>query len=401
MQPMELLHKTLTKELPFIHKIRLNCLMDVCNTATQSHKLYLTGLGRNNLNKNKTGSNIQKVDRLLGNKHLHEERTSIYYTMSCWLIKNNLTPWIHIDWSCINAQTNLYILRASLSAKGRSIVLYEECYLKEKENNHATHKLFLKNLKALLPDSVKPIIVTDAGFRAPWFAEIIKLGWDFVCRLRNKNLISMDDELIWQLSSIFFEQATEKAKYLGKGLLTEKGKVPAHFILYKGKSKNRHDTNINKKISKSGNSIRHSKSNKEPWFLVTTLSNVINEPNFAVNIYKQRMRIEENFRDSKCPYYGLGLAKSLTYTVERMGILLLIGAIATFVSWLAGIITKDSGRASDFQAQSAKINSVLSIVFLGREALKKGLDVIEELFINAIRRLNQLALNVKNEPFYE
>jgi hypothetical protein len=113
------------------------------------------------------------------------------------------------------------------------------------------------------------------------------------------------------------------------------------------------------------------------------------------------MRIEENFRDSKCPYYGLGLAKSLTYTVERMGILLLIGAIATFVSWLAGIITKDSGRASDFQAQSAKITSVLSIVFLGREALKKGLDIIEELFINAIRRLNQLALNVKNEPFYE
>jgi hypothetical protein len=210
MQPMELLHKTLTKELPFIHKIRLNCLMDVCNTATQSHKLYLTGLGRNNLNTNKTGSNIQKVDRLLGNKHLHEERTSIYYTMSCWLIKNNLTPWIHIDWSCINAQTNLYILRASLSAKGLSIVLYEECYLKEKENNHATHKLFLKNLKALLPDSVKPIIVTDAGFRAPWFAEIIKLGWDFVGRLRNKNLISMDDESIWQLSSIFLNKQLKK-----------------------------------------------------------------------------------------------------------------------------------------------------------------------------------------------
>ena len=75
---------------------------------------------------------------------------------------------------------------------GRSIVLYEECYPKKKENNHAVHKAFLNSLRSLLSKEVKPIIVTDAGFRAPWFAYILELGWNFVGRLRNKNLVLMD-----------------------------------------------------------------------------------------------------------------------------------------------------------------------------------------------------------------
>jgi hypothetical protein len=77
-----------------------------------------------------------------------------------------------------------YILRASLSMSGRSIVIYEECHLKNYENNHSTHKKFLDNLKSILPPAVKPIIITDAGFRALWFKSILKLGWDFVGRIR-------------------------------------------------------------------------------------------------------------------------------------------------------------------------------------------------------------------------
>ena len=304
MQLMKLLHKHFKKELSFIHKIRLKSFMDVCDTATRSNKLYLTGLGRHHCNSNKTSSNIQKVDRLLGNTHLQEEREVFYKLIHSYLIKEGSTPWLHIDWSCINPRTNLYVLRASLSMSGRSIVVYEKCYPKKKENNHATHKEFLNHLKTLLPASVKPVIVTDAGFRAPWFDYILKLGWDFVGRLRNKNLVCIDNASTWQLSATFFEQATGKPTYIGQGLLTEEGKVPAHFVLYKGKNKQRHQYNINKKISRSSKSKRHAKTNKEPWLLVTSLAYVQNEPKLAINIYRQRMRIEENIRDTKCPHYA-------------------------------------------------------------------------------------------------
>ena len=397
MQQMPLLHKELAKELPFIHKTRLNCLMSVSNTAATNNTLYLTGLGRKDPSMKKTSSNIEKVNRLLGNKHLQIERESFYQVIASRLIPKSFRPWIHVDWSCINATTNLYVLRASLSVTGRSIVLYEECHPKKKENNNAVHKQFLKKLKAVLLPCSMPVIVSDAGFRAPWFIAVRELGWDFVGRLRNKNLVCIEGAETWQLSSLFFEQATGKPSYLGHGLLTEKEQIPTHFVLYKGKNKQRHKRNLNKKISASSKSKRHAKASKEPWLLVTSLNQARNNPNHIVNIYRQRMRIEENFRDTKCPHYGLGLKDSLTRTPQRMAILLLIAAIATFAAWLAGLVTTYTGKASDFQAHSAKFTRSLSIVFLGREAIKKQLTLSLSQLINAFSILLQMVIETQLE----
>lgn len=400
MHLLPLLHKTFQEKLPDVHLTRLSSLMTVCATAANENKLYLTGLGRGISNLNKESSNIQKVDRLLGNGILQTERILFYKVMSAYLLQRDSSPWIHIDWTCINSTTNLYALRASLSMKGRSIVLYEESYPKKKENNHAIHKEFLNKLKFLLPSDVKPVIVTDAGFRAPWFAYILKLGWDFVGRLRNKNLIFLDKTSTWELSASYFEQATGVPTYLGQGLLTEEGKIPAQFVLYKGKSRGRHRLNKNKKNSKSGKSKRYATANKEPWLLVTSLQ-AKEKPVLITNIYRQRMRIEENIRDTKCAHYGLGLKRSLTRCPLRMNILLLIAAIATLAAWLAGLFIKKIGSASDFQAHSAKIQSALSCVFLGRQALKKGFDINWEQFQNTFILLYQETLKVQQEkPHY-
>lgn len=397
MQQLALLHKKFAKELPTIHKTRLNSLMSTCITASTSNKLFLTGLGRNAVSKAKTCSNIEKVNRLLGNEHLYCERPAFYAMMAGQLIPKWMTPWIHVDWSCINPTTNLYLLRASLSAKGRSIVLYEECHPKKKENNHAVHQQFLKNLKAILPSCATPIIVTDAGFRAPWFIAVRKMGWDFVGRLRNKNLVLMEGESTWQLSACLFTKATGTPNHLGHALLTEEKQVPVHLVLYKGKNKNRHKRNLNKKICASGKSKKHSKAAKDPWVLVTSLHQARDNPNYIVNIYRQRMRIEENFRDTKCYYYGLGLKKSLTKAPKRMAILLLIAAIATWAAWLAGLITILAGKASDFQAHSAKFTQSLSIVYLGREAIKKGLLISHAQLIHAINALAQIVVDAQLE----
>lgn len=397
MQQLRLLHKHFTKELPFVHKIRLNSLMSACITASTGNKLFLTGLGRNAVSKTKTSSNIEKVNRLLGNMHLYYERTSFYATMAGKLIPRWMSPWIHIDWSCINSTTDLYLLRASLSARGRSIVLYEECHPKKKENNHTVHKQFLKNLKAILPCCEPPIIVTDAGFRAPWFMAVRQMGWHFVGRLRNKNLVLLEETENWQLSSCFFQQATGRPAHLGHALLTEKEQVPVHIVIYKGKNKNRHKLNLNKKISTGGMSKRYSDAAKEPWILVTSLPQARNNPAHIVNLYRQRMRIEENFRDTKCSHYGQGLKHSLTKRPERMAILLLIAAIATFAAWLAGIITTLKGNASDFQAHSAKFTNSLSMVYLGREALKKKLIVSTLQRLNAINTLTSMVIEAQLE----
>jgi hypothetical protein len=109
------------------------------------------------------------------------------------------------------------------------------------------------------------------------------------------------------------------------------------------------------------------------------------------------MRIEENFRDTKCPHYGLGLKASLTRTPERMAILLLIAAIATWAAWLAGINTLLTGKASDFQAHSAKFTHSLSIVYLCREALKKQMLITHDQLLNALNALATMVIDVQLE----
>ena len=240
MQLMKLLHNTFEKQLPCVHKARLNNLMKASETLIRVNKLSLTALGRNLSEKNKPRSNIKKMDRLVGNEHLQDESILFYKIMSASLINEGSCPWIHIDWSCICSLTKLYFLRASLSMSGRSIVIYEECHPKKNENNHLIHKAFLQRLKSILPPLVKPVIVTDAGFRALWFSEVLKMGWDFVGRLRNKNLVRLDNTDDWQLSKCLYQGANVKAKNLGHGILTEKLKTPVNLVLYKGKKKNRH-----------------------------------------------------------------------------------------------------------------------------------------------------------------
>jgi putative Mn2+ efflux pump MntP len=109
------------------------------------------------------------------------------------------------------------------------------------------------------------------------------------------------------------------------------------------------------------------------------------------------MRIEENIRDTKCPHYGFGLKNSITRSAQRMNILLLIAAIATLIAWLAGLITTYRGKAADFQTHSAKFTSVLSLVFLGRRVIKKGLSMNQREFEFAINLLYQCAIQTQKE----
>ena len=53
MQLMKLLHNTFEKQLPCVHKARLNNLMKASETLIRVNKLSLTALGRNLSEKNK------------------------------------------------------------------------------------------------------------------------------------------------------------------------------------------------------------------------------------------------------------------------------------------------------------------------------------------------------------
>lgn len=384
MQPSELLHKAFMKKITTIHKTRLNNIMMSVEALIRSKKLTLTALGRHMQSDTKIRSDIRKVDRLLGNKQLHKEVDLFYKQMNSFIVSAKSKPWIHVDWSCLSSRNKLYVLRASLSVKGRSIVVYEETHPKSGENNHRVHKTFLENLQAVLPKEVKPIIVTDAGFRAEWFACIEKMGWDYLGRVRNKNLIKLGKEEEWKRTNTLYALATQTPKYLGEGLLTKRKALRSRVIVYKEKSKKRSKLNQNKTRSRASKSQRYAKAHKEPWLLVTSLKKTRTLAKKVVAIYRERMQIEENFRDTKDRRYGFGLNESNTKTAARMRVLLLVAAIATLICWIAGIFVRKKGYAADYQAHSAKFTSALSIVYLGCEVLRKPLHMTKKSFYWAI-----------------
>ncbi|KTD81472.1 hypothetical protein, partial [Legionella waltersii] len=71
--------------------------------------------------------------------------------------------------------------------------------------------------------------------------------------------------------------------------------------------------------------------------------------------------------------------------------------IATFAAWLAGILITHQGKAADFQAHSAKFISSLSIVYLGREVIKKQMEISNSDLILALQILLQMVINTQLE----
>lgn len=91
--------------------------------------------------------------------------------------------------------------------------------------------------------------------------------------------------------------------------------------------------------ARSKQSLKFAAREREPWLLASSLSLGPSPAAQIVAGYRLRMHIEEGLRDTKSTRYGFGLEQSLTHRPERLAILLLIAALATFMCWLIGLHT--------------------------------------------------------------
>lgn len=375
MQVSTILHQILSSS---IHKTRLKGLIPVITSIIKTKKLQLTQLGRNLRGKAKERSGIRLIDNLLANPYYQLKSIIVYRSICVRVIGSEIQPDIIVDWSSLpNSQLKTKggehcVLRATLAATGRGITLYEEVHPKKKENNDKVHKLFLKNLHSVLPKGTQPCILTDAGFKNPWFKSVLAIGWNYVGRIRG--LAHYDDKQGFRPISKLFSQATNKARYLGLLVVAKTNPMSHHVVLYKGRSKGRHKVTKTKKRDLSKESQKHSKGWSEPWVLVTSLKEVKNAPGAAVIKYKKRMAIEENFRDTKSTKYGFSLDKNETINPERYTVWLLLAALASLVAWLTGAAAEQLKLHWDFQANTYRHRRVLSFFYLGCQIIRKKID---------------------------
>lgn len=376
MNELSLLHEELTNACPHIHKVRLASLMAATHAACSYQKNSLTGLGRTLNSEAKVKHNIKRIDRLLGNTHLHRERKDIYKALVHRLVGQQSMPIILVDWSQINEEAGFHILRASIPMGGRSLTLYEEVHPKSKSHNRQVHGEFLEQLKLLLPNGTRPILVTDAGYKNPWFKQVSKLGWYWVGRIRHITNFCKRDSSVWNKCRGVDEHATTTPTTLGAITLAKKNSINCYAHLFKSQLKGRKKLNQGKRRSNRTNSNLYSRNIREPWFLVTNLSTDKLSAKQAVEIYKTRMQIEESFRDCKNQRIGLSLKESKSRSAKRLQILLLIAALATLFLWLIGKAANSKGLQKDFQANTVSDKHVLSLFNLGLQVLRKGSTLV-------------------------
>jgi hypothetical protein len=81
------------------------------------------------------------------------------------------------------------------------------------------------------------------------------------------------------------------------------------------------------------------------------------------------MQVEESIRDVKSHSFGWGFEDARCKSCQRIEVQLLLVAIATIASVLAGIATELASQARRFQANTERRRRVLSLVTLGRRVL--------------------------------
>ena len=114
------------------------------------------------------------------------------------------------------------MLKAAVPVGGRAITLYEEVHPLHHYNSPKTHRRFLERLYTVVPQSCRPIVNTDAGFRGPWFDAVAVLGWDWIGRVRNAVKYRVEGSEQWQYTRSLYYRATEKPSYRGRCWLSSK-----------------------------------------------------------------------------------------------------------------------------------------------------------------------------------
>lgn len=357
-----------------IHSARLKTLYWVVSVLISGNRLSITALGRAARGSSFTKHNIKRVDRFVGNKHLHGEIDKIYSSLAKLLISGIRRPILCVDWTPVGE--NHYALVASVPVDGRALPIYEEVYEKKYNNAHSAHTRFLKNLNSVIPENCCPIIVTDAGFKNPWFKEVIKYGWDFLGRTGSNTKAAKSENDQWIEAKALMKKAGARAKVLGQWILAQSNPVEVSLILGKKVTPGKRRRTSTKKKRKPATAAQKKSRQRalEPWLLATSL--VGQTAKSITQLYAKRMQIEELFRDTKNHRFGWCFEDANSKTNNRLRVLLLIAAIAMIVVTLVGKTAERLGMQRRYQANTIRKRRVLSLFVLGANLIRFEHDEI-------------------------
>jgi len=312
---------------------------------------------------------IKSVDRLLGNTALHAARAELYAALAARWLSGVRQVLLVVDWSDLTPDQRWHWLRASVAVEGRSVTLYEEVHPQRRLGNPKVHRQFLARVAELLPPGCEPIVMTDAGFHATWFKAVAARGWAFIGRIRGRDRVRHGAGP-WMRATTFYGQATEQARDLGQHTYVRSNSIDTRLVLAKLPARGRHRLNIYGRRRAGRTSAKCARAAREPWLLAASRRLDHLTAASIIQLYTQRMGIEESFRDTKNLRWGQGLHTTRSRTRERLQMLLLIGHLAAFVQRLIGEEAKAHQLELNFMATHRRTRPEISVLTLARRILQ-------------------------------
>lgn len=365
MHAQQIIQDLLSAECRSMHARRRACVAAMVEASSKGG-LSLMGMSRVASGATSIRHRIKRCDRLLGNSKLGKERHLIYGAMARSAIGRIAQPLIIVDWSDLCPDRSQQLLRAALMVQGRALTLYEEIHPLSRAASLKVHRAFLKRLKTLLPADSRPVFITDAGFRSTWFKLLDSMGYAWIGRIRNRDMVRpTPGEHAWRGCKALYAKANCEPRDLGQFQYVRSHPVACRLVLIKKKARGRHRTTVHGNVARSRHSLKQARAQKEPWLLAVSPQLAALDAKAIVAIYAGRMQIEQTFRDVKNPRWGLGLTESQTRQPQRLATLLLIGALACYALWLIGLAIRSSDYRIEFGSRK-KAAQALSVISLAR-----------------------------------
>ena len=373
MRAVNLLKQYLRILVSSIHEKRMAALYWAVKSLLCGGKLALTALGRSAKCSVSPKHNIKRMDRLLGNKKLHLEVDVLFGSIASLVVGSRKRPVILIDWTPTGLKHHALV--AAVPLDGRALPIYVEVHTLRKLGNPTVERRFLKRLRQIIDSECRPIIVTDAGFKNNWFAEVCSWGWDFVGRVRGRVFVHSLKETSWIPARDLFRRSTSQPSDLGKWILSRSTPVFLRLVTFRKhrKTRNVRGQRKQRKARERAN---------EPWLLATSLEDAPAKK--IVSIYAKRMQIEETFRDTKNHKYGWCFCNARSISAARIQALLLIAALGMLAVTLLGQAAEQMGLHKTYQANTIHNRRVLSLFVLGMNLILLGDD--KNISMSQLRR---------------
>lgn len=351
-----------------IHGARRRVFALVVWAAMTGHALSLSRLARG-VSRQRSGlkAGLKRVDRLIGSSRIDGEVDVVAQALLSSLCRWLSRLVIAVDWSAATPGGTFVELRAAVVwlGMGRGITVYQRVYPAAKLGNAKAERALLNALRCWIPRTTRVIVISDAGFRTPWFRAVERLGWGWIGRVRSGNHVRHGggewqdardwgrraSGQPWRQEDCELTQSKRYACDLVRVRRTRVGRIvyrrPGHGSLPKAAAEAR-------------------ASAREPWVLAHSTELRDLRADEIVALYARRMQIEENFRDAKSLPFGMGAEIGRSRSALRLQALLLIATLAAFLLWHLGQLAEAEGlhRRYKVTTRAARELSIITLAML-------------------------------------